>query len=57
MADANALRDKAARALEVLNSNPPIRPVFVEFSGTPKSGKSTCIDIVSHFFRRVGFNV
>ena len=57
MADVNALRDKAARTLEVLNSNPPVRPVFVEFSGTPKSGKSTCIDIVSHFFRRVGFNV
>lgn len=57
MADLNALRDKATSALEQLNSNPPARPVFVEFSGTPKSGKSTCIDIVSHFFRRVGFNV
>ena len=57
MADLNALRDKATSALEQLNSNPPERPVFVEFSGTPKSGKSTCIDIVSHFFRRVGFNV
>lgn len=57
MADLNALRDKATSMLEQLNSNPPARPVFVEFSGTPKSGKSTCIDIVSHFFRRVGFNV
>lgn len=33
------------------------RPVFVEFAGTPKSGKSTCIDIVNHFFRRLGFKV
>ena len=32
-------------------------PIFVEFAGTPKSGKSTCIDIVSHFFRRTGFRV
>ena len=57
MADVNALREKAASTLEAINSTPPGRPVFVEFSGTPKSGKSTCIDIVSHFFRRLGFNV
>ena len=57
MTSPDALRDKANRALEGLKSSPPGRPVFVEFSGTPKSGKSTCIDIVSHFFRRVGFNV
>ena len=57
MADVNALRDKAAYTIKGLNSDHPDRPIFVEFSGTPKSGKSTCIDIVSHFFRRVGFNV
>lgn len=51
------LREKADKVLSNLKLNPPSRPVFVEFSGTPKSGKSTCIDIVSHFFRRVGFNV
>ena len=34
-----------------------LRPIFVEFSGTPKSGKSTCIDIVAHFFRRIGYKV
>ena len=33
------------------------RPVFVEFAGTPKSGKSTSIEIVNHFFRRVDFKV
>lgn len=33
------------------------RPVFVEFAGTPESGKSTCIDTVNHFFRRLGFKV
>ena len=57
MADSDALRERADLALDYLKSNLPERPVFVEFSGTPKSGKSTCIDIVSHFFRRVGFNV
>ena len=32
-------------------------PFFVEFAGTPKSGKSSCIEIVRHFFRRIGFRV
>lgn len=33
------------------------RTFFVEFAGTPKSGKSTCIDTINHFFRRLGFKV
>lgn len=57
MTNLTTLREKADLALDCLKSNQQPRPVFVEFSGTPKSGKSTCIDIVSHFFRRVGFNV
>jgi len=32
-------------------------PVFFEFAGSPKSGKSTIIGIVSHFLKRVGFDV
>lgn len=43
--------------LQNLEANPRERPLFVEFSGTPKSGKSTCIDIVAHFFRRTGFRI
>lgn len=56
MTDLISLREKAETVLAAL---PPEwdRPVFVEFSGTPKSGKSTCIDIVGHFFRRLGFRV
>ena len=50
--DLAMLREKAAKVLAYRQ-----RPVFVEFSGSPKSGKSTCIDIVAHFFRRMGFNV
>jgi len=37
--------------------NHPPRPFFVEFSGTPKSGKSSTIEVVRHFFRRNGFRV
>ncbi len=33
------------------------RPLFVEFAGSPKSGKSTCIDIVSHFFKRLDYRI
>jgi len=33
----------------------PLHPVVVEFAGTPKSGKTTCIDIIDHFFRRMRF--
>ena len=51
------LRQKAEFALTLLEQSSPQRPIFVEFSGTPKSGKSTCIDIVAHFFRRLGFRV
>ena len=49
----DCLRTKAQVVLTHLVKNPLDRPKFVEFSGTPKSGKSTCIDIVSHFFRRI----
>ena len=45
------------KARDLLTSPNPGRPLFVEFAGTPKSGKSTCIDIINHFFRRLGFKV
>lgn len=48
-----SLHTKAREVLSGVSKNPPQRPKFVEFSGTPKSGKSTCIDSVSHFFRRI----
>ena len=47
------LQTRAKEVLTDLVKNPPNSPKFVEFAGTPKSGKSTCIDIVSHFFRRI----
>jgi hypothetical protein len=55
--DRGALRERADRILAELNRQPLERPLFVEFSGSPKSGKSSCIDIVAHFFRRLKFRV
>ncbi len=51
------LREKATALLEGLNAKAPDRPIFIESSGSPKSGKSTCIDIVAHFFRRLRFKI
>lgn len=51
------LRERAEAVLTKVAAKPPIRPLFLEFSGSPKSGKSTCIDTVAHFFRRLKFKV
>ncbi len=32
-------------------------PLFLEFAGSPKSGKTTIIGIVAHFLRRMGLDV
>ena len=50
------LRMRAEEVIGRLNGTDR-RPVFVEFSGSPKSGKSSCIDTVAHFFRRLDFRV
>lgn len=51
------LRDRATALVERIR---PLRsgkelPLIVEFAGSPKAGKSTTIDIVTHFFKRTGF--
>lgn len=51
------LTQLAEKLFVELREKPRERPLFVEFSGTPKSGKTSCIDTVVHFFRRVGFKV
>ena len=48
------LQNRATGTLSLLARD---RPLFIEFAGTPKSGKSTCIDTVNHFFRRLGYKV
>ena len=51
------MNELQSEAKSVLSSLSQCRPLFVEFAGTPKSGKSTCIDAVNHFFRRTGYKV
>jgi thymidylate kinase len=53
--DLEKLRTRAQAVLGRLKQTE--RPLFFEFSGSPKSGKSTCIDIVGHFFRRLGYRI
>ena len=48
------------RARELVKQTSVLRdedklPLVVEFAGSPKAGKSTTIDIVTHFFKRTGF--
>ena len=57
MTDGSDLAARAQAISERLVSVPQDRPVFVEFAGTPKSGKSSCIEIVRHFFRRSDIKV
>ena len=57
MGQPGGLRARANAIKEKLDARSYDRPVFVEFAGTPKSGKSTCIDIATHFFRRLDYNV
>ena len=51
------LQELQAAARELGDKLSSERPIFVEFAGTPKSGKSTCIDTVNHFFRRLDYKV
>ena len=52
------LRDEAKELLCRRKSNPEnFNPSVIEFSGSPKAGKTTTIDIVNHFYRRLGFRV
>ena len=57
MAHDPKLIQRAEDLLARMREKPLSGPLFVEFAGTPKSGKSSCIEIVRHFFRRVGFSV
>lgn len=44
------LRDLAGRLADNLDEIKT--PLVIEFSGTPKAGKTTCVDAISKFFRR-----
>jgi len=49
--------DKRAKNIRDKLQAQDTRPIVVEFAGSPKSGKSTNIDIIHHFFRRNDFKV
>lgn len=54
-ADLESLEERAKAVLEAYTS--ALNPVVVEFAGSPKAGKSTTIDIVGHFFKRMKYKV
>ncbi len=49
------LERQTAQAVRLLKYAP--RPFVIEFAGAPKSGKSTSVEAVRHFFSRHGFSV
>lgn len=57
-----SLKERAKRIIEQLDpdgikQNALPRPVIIEFTGSPDSGKTTVIDALDPFFRRLGFQV
>lgn len=57
--DEESLKQLEERAGEVLDhyQEKDRDPIVIEFAGSPKSGKSTTIDVISHFFKRMDFKV
>jgi thymidylate kinase len=52
-----ALEARAARVRKLLDNEFARRAFVLEFAGTPKSGKSTSVEAVRHFFTRNGLRV
>jgi thymidylate kinase len=56
--DLDDLRQRAERIAQSLAAKGQDAPtVAIEFAGSPKAGKSTNIDTVTHFFKRLGLKV
>lgn len=53
----NALEDKAEAVLRAKREVRPRRPIIIEFCGTPKSGKTSCINSLVIFLKRNNFRV
>ena len=49
------LEDRAEKLRSIIELAP--RAFVVELAGTPKSGKSTSVEAIRHFFKRFGFSV
>lgn len=52
-----ALEEKAGAVLRAKRDVRPRRPIIIEFCGTPKSGKSSCINSLVIFLKRNNFRV
>lgn len=58
--DREAIQDLELRAESLrrwLTANPAKRPLILEFSGSPKAGKTRTISVLELFLRRNGFKV
>jgi predicted NUDIX family phosphoesterase len=51
------LEQKAADLVKLLNSRQAKRPLIIEFSGSPKAGKTMAISVLRLFLRRNGIRV
>lgn len=51
------LHTLASTVLELKQSRRQKRPIVIEFSGSPKSGKTSCINSLELFLKRNGFSV
>ena len=53
----NELQEKAEQVLKLKQERRQKRPIVIEFSGSPKSGKTSCINSLELFLKRNGFTV
>lgn len=51
------LKEKAAEVKELKRTHRKRRPIIIEFSGSPKAGKTSCINSLRQFLKRNGFEV
>jgi len=51
------LGERAKEVLELKKKHRQKRPIVIEFSGSPKSGKTSCINSLEIFLKRNGFSV
>lgn len=51
------LQQKAEKVLKLKKERRQKRPIVIEFSGSPKSGKTSCINSLEIFLKRNGFTV
>jgi pantothenate kinase len=51
------LENRAATLKTLLDSRSAKRPLIIEFSGSPKAGKTRCISVLELFLKRNGIKV